>query len=186
MSPSIWLIAEDLTDAEIVDRRGLSIRVRLLTPEGNARGIFVLAAQLEKLIRRAIQGKKTGDCIAVLHDADIYTQPDRTAYERIRATCQRYQDTVALIVVYDEIESWLLADEGLCRWLGVRPQNCDSQAKPSDRLRTLLQRKRMKWQGRDRQKVLEQIDGTGDRLSPSMQTALSHLEDAPCTRPETI
>jgi hypothetical protein len=34
----------------------------------------------------------------------------------------------------------------------------------------------MKWQGRDRDKVLAQVDGTGDKHSPSMKAAAEHLK----------
>jgi hypothetical protein len=185
MSPAIWLIAEDQDDAQLVraliQKRGLSITVRHVQMEGGSGGISRLAAQLEKLIQGAIRKRQSGDCVAVLHDADKQTQPDRTVYNKIEAICKKYQTDVTLVFAYDAIESWLLADAGLCQWLETKPKNHDKTPKPKDVLRSLLQhKKRMKWSGPDRDKVLAHIDGSGDRCSPSMKKAVAHLKELPC------
>lgn len=51
-------------------------------------------------------------------------EPQRSATDR-----HRQPGAVILITACDEIESWLLADEALCSWIGIRPQNCDTQPK---------------------------------------------------------
>ena len=82
----------------------------------------------------------------------------------------------------EEIEAWILADESFCKWVDEKPKNCDGINKPSDRVNSLLQSAhRMSYKARGRQLVLDNLDGTGDKYSPSMQKALTHLENAPCT-----
>jgi hypothetical protein len=184
MMARIWLITEDSTDANIVqrllDQRGMAIHVKQLEPEGNARGISVLARQLEKLIKVALHQRGPHDCIAVLHDADEHTQLTRTDYNKIRDICEKYRESVALIVARQAIESWLLADGGLCQWLGQRPRNHNEDSNPKDLLVSLLREKKLKWQGRDRERVLEHLHGDGDKFSPSMLAAVAHLHNAPC------
>lgn len=180
MTSKIWLIAEDETDRQvfqrIFDAKGLTVRVEFLEPAGNSGGISRLAHQLENLIRTANARRGKNDCIVVFHDADECVQPDRASYEKIKNICEKYRDIVVLIIACDEIESWLLADEGLCKWIGIRPRNCDNQQQPSSTLSSTLQRKKKpKYKGRYRGQVLAHVDGTGDKLSPSMKQAMQHL-----------
>lgn len=164
--------------------RGHSIRVEpRLASIG---GIFPLANQLDQMIRNAMRDKDEKDCIAVLHDADEHRQPRREPYDNIREICQRYRDQVVLVIARDEIEAWLLADSGLCGWLGIKPQSYDGQSKPKDTLNSLLkQHKGIKYQGRHREQVWKHLAGDGDQHSESMKKALRHLDTAPCTQPET-
>ena len=77
----------------------------------------------------------------------------------------------------------MLSDTGLCEWLEIQLRNWDEQRKPSDELRRMLQdKKKMKYQGADRAKVIAKLNGDGDKFSPSMREALEHLKDAPCIR----
>jgi hypothetical protein len=187
VSRTIYLIVEDETDAEVVRailaKKNSSLRISHLKPAGNSGGLSRLAEDLEKLIKTAIQKRKKGDCIAVLHDADLQTQQNRKAYDEIKKICQKYQQYVRLILAVDEIESWLLADEGLCAYLGEKPRNCDMETRPSDRLKTSVHRKTQKhYQGKTRSQVLSNVDGTGDKHSPSMQKAIAALIEADCLK----
>jgi len=94
---------------------------------------------------------------------------------------------VACIIIHDELESWLLADSGVCKWLEVKPQSHDEQRKPKERLDSQMKKRfpGLRYQGKGRSKLLEQISGDGDQHSPSMRAALKHLDDAPCTQAET-
>lgn len=185
MSGTIHLIVEDKTDAEVIrailKAKSISVRINPLIPTGGTGGISRLAAQLEALIRTALEKRQADDCIAVLHDADEQSQSDRTLYDRIRTVCSSYRQEVALIVAKDEIEAWLLADESLCRWLGERPGNFDNQHKPSARLNQAVKNKTGKdYAARTRVQVLNELDGSGDKHSPSMSRAMTHLNNAPC------
>jgi hypothetical protein len=177
--PTIHLICEDATDTEVVqailEKKSLGIQVRHVPMTGRKGGIARLAEELEDLIEKVREIRRRGDCIAVLHDADEHTQPDRREYDKVREICQRNKDDVFLVIARDAIEAWLLADEGLCRWLGIRVQNNDGKARPKAILEGHLKKRKMKWQGRDRAKVLIHIDGSGDQLSPSMREAVSHI-----------
>lgn len=183
---TIWLIVEDKDDADVVrailKARDVSVRIEPLPPSVQTGGIYRLLDQLEELIQVAYKRRRQNDCVAVLHDSDKHRQPDRTVYDRIEAICKKHR--VKLVVAEDEIESWLLADGGVSRWLGITPKRWDTQPKPKDTLRGLVQQKRqpLKYQGPGRDKVLKQIDGTGDKYSPSLRGALALLEDAPCTK----
>jgi hypothetical protein len=50
-----------------------------------------MAKEIEQLICDAIASKGAKDCIAVLHDADEHTEPNRQSYEKIRITCERFR-----------------------------------------------------------------------------------------------
>jgi hypothetical protein len=187
---TIWLIVEDKNDAlvvkEILRKRGLFHKVEPILPSGGGKGISRLAKQLDKLITDTKRKKKAQDCIAVLHDADEQTQTDRTLYNQIKTICHNHRQDVALIIAFDEIESWLLADSGLCRWLDISPKNWDNSSKPSATLESLLtKQKRMKFQGPNRAKVLSHLEGTGDQVSPSMKVAVAFLNKAPCNMEDT-
>lgn len=188
MGGTIWLIVEDDTDAEVVKAilhaKGVTVNVNHRTPSSKTPGISQLAKEIDKLIRSVISIKHSNDCIAVLHDADEQVEPERQLYEKIRIACEQCKKHVVHVIAKDEIEAWLLADEGLCRWLDIKAKNCDEQRKPSGELKRLVQQKRrpLKYQGPDRAKVLEHLDGSGDKYSPSMREALEHLQDAPCVK----
>ena len=186
MSNTIYLIVEDETDVDVVrailKAKQIDIYVSKLIPTGKTGGVSRLASQLERLIKTALEKRKSNDCIAVLHDADENVQTDRKSYEEIKEICKRYSVDVVLIVAHDEIEAWLLADEGLCKWLGEKPHNCDEETQPSLRLNRAVKKKTGKdYTGKMRNQVLEKINGTGDN-SPSMRLALTHLDNAVCIR----
>lgn len=183
MSATIWLITEDETDYRIVKRfievLRIVVRVRWLKTDAKPGSLSRLVDQLERLIETAQQQKAPHDCIAVLHDADELVQPDRTKYNQIKAICERYN--VKRIVAQDEIESWLLSDEGVCHWLGIKPTNNDSVQRPSTELNSLMKKnKNLKYQGRDRDRVLGQLNGNNH--SQSFQQARKILYDAPCIK----
>jgi len=188
VSGSIHLIVEGESDPEVVrallKAKKINVRVQPLFPTGGGIGISRLAGQLDRLIRTAIQKRESGDCIAVLHDADEQVpQSHRDDYDQIKNICQQYRQDLVLVIAKDEIESWLLADEGLCKWLDVKPKNCDHESKPSERLNSLVKRKTGKdYTGRTRAQVLGHLDGSGDKLSQSMDDAMKHLQNAPCVQ----
>jgi len=179
--PTIHLICEDDTDAEIVRAifraKTLDIRVNRVPLAGTSGGISRLAYKLEDLIKLARDERKRGDCIAVLHDADEHTETDRREYEKIRQICEKYKEDVYLAIANDAIEAWLLADEGLCKWLGIKAKNRDEEPRPKDILNRHLKKKNksLKWQGRHRATILAQLDGSGDQHSLSMQAAVGHI-----------
>ena len=185
MSKTIWLIAEDKSDRQILEAilqaKDISITVRIREPDGKTGGVSRLAYQLESLIKTVHEQKSEDDCIVVLHDTDHKTRThDRKDYEQIEEICARYADVVH-IVARDEIESWLLADAGLCKWLNINHRNWDEQRKPSVELDRALKRAgKNRYQSRYLAEILKQIDGTGDQYSPSMQLAFQVLKDAGC------
>ncbi len=186
MSGTIWLITEDRLDADVIRAllraRGMDAKVKPMQTNVGVGGLSRLVANLEELIQFARERKSPNDCIAVLHDADEHSQSRRDDYAKIKRICDSYTDVV-LVVARDEVESWLLADAGLCRWLNVKPKNWDEQKSPAKELNSLLKKnRRMKYQGRYRDEVLKHLDGTGDKFSPSLQKAFKHLEGAPCVQ----
>ncbi|GIK67482.1 MAG: hypothetical protein BroJett018_52760 [Chloroflexota bacterium] len=69
---------------------------------------------------------------------------------------------------------------GLCDWLGIKVQNWDEKTKPSERLASLVNEKfRLAYPG-DLSKMLPHLDGTGFKMSLSLQAAIEHLRAAPC------
>jgi hypothetical protein len=188
MSPTIWLIVEDEDDGLVIRQllraKAIKVRLQIRAPSGRTGGISRLARQLERLIATIKSSKSDEDCIAVLHDADEQNQQRyRGEHERVEEICR--QEMVAEIVARDELEAWLLADGGLCKWLQIRPRNCDSEAQPSNRFRRLVSQKT----GRSYnvRHVLPHLDGSGDgrNRSPSMRRAMKHLDNSPCMQAET-
>lgn len=186
MSGRLWLIVEGQYDGDIVrailskhpDYHELAKRVEVIKPTGGTPNLSRLAAQLEKLIR-SIQ-KQKNDCIAVLHDQDANAEPHRRQhYDKIQQVCRRHPQVVE-VIAKDELEAWLLADGGLCDWLGIKVQNWEGKTKPSEKLASLINEKfRLAYPG-DLSKILPHLDGTGFITSKSLRAALEHLEAAPC------
>jgi len=181
MSGTIYLIVEEREDAKVVEAillaKQIIVPVYPLYPSHGS--ISRLTIELKDLIATAIAKRQPGDCIAVLHDADKFKEARRENYQRIQTICRRYSKDVVHIIAHDEIEAWLLADEGICRWLEIRQENQDSRQKPEDYLKSLVKRKTGKdYSGPNRAKVRAQIDG--NTLSPSLRQALNHLDNAPC------
>jgi hypothetical protein len=173
--------------AAILKRRYPRVRVQSLRPTGKKPNLSRLAQQIERLIQQALVNREASDCIAVLHDLDQFTRPnlkDRADYDHIKAVCSRYRKDVVLVVAWDEIEAWLLADPGLCAWLGIKPSNWDEARKPSEDIANFLDKAgKPKYREGNLSRILAQLDGTGDQFSPSLKAALAHLDDAPCTHP---
>ena len=182
---TIHLMVEDENDGiavrKILKKKGFKVNIKIYKPAGGSGGISRLAKQLERLIASAKAERKQNDCIAVMHDQDDQNQQNyRDDYHLIKKICAK--ERVKLVIARDELEAWFLADTSLCQWLEITPRNWDEQKKPSDELRSLLAKKKMKYQGRSREEVFNHLDGSGDKFSNSMQEALTHLKDAPCIR----
>jgi hypothetical protein len=162
--------------------------VKWIAPKGSTGGISGLADQLEELILTAKQFKagehgSPNDCIVVLYDADEHTQPDRTIHKQIEEICGRFSGEVIPLVAYDELEAWLLADDKLRKWLGIKPRNWDYKKRPSAELkRLLMDKKHIKYQVRYRDEVLKHLDGTCVERSPSLKDVFKRLKDAPCVK----
>lgn len=186
MSGTIWLIVEGQNDADIVKailrKKYPNVRVSPLYPPGNP-SLAQLAKHIEKLIRQAISNRKRGDCIAVLHDKDSLSDTEQNHHSQIEKICQQYGKAVKHILAADEIESWLLADSGLCAWLSkIKPDNWDNRKKPSEELASRLKRSGVEYRIQNLSKILRYVDGSGDQHSPSLREALAHLHNAPCTK----
>jgi hypothetical protein len=186
MSGIIHLISEDRTDALVVqailNKKRYKVRVKMHpTSRG---GISRLAQELEALIKECIDQRTRNDCIAVLHDADKHTLSNHPDHDSIKRICQRYSTHVVEIVAHDELESWILADSGLYKWLRRgTPGNWDERRKPSESLEGLLKNNhKSPYRGRGREEVLSHLAGDGDKCSPSMEKAVKHLENAPCVK----
>ncbi len=186
MSGKIILIVEGQNDGAvakaIIERKYPNAKVDVRKPTGNKPSLSRLAAQIAELIEAAIATRKHGDCIAVLHDADRLTRPyDRQDYEAIERYCT--EKNVIRVEARDEIESWLLADQGFCLWVGANAENWDNQRKPSEEVaRRLKNAGKAAYRLENVPQIVRHLDGTGDQRSPSMQDALHHLENAPCIR----
>src|SRR5438477_7887366 len=116
---TIWLIVEDETDGEVAQAllKDRDVIVKPLAPTGGTGGLSRLRIQLHRLIQTAKQRRSTQeDCIAVLHDQDMTDPRKEAEHKAINDICDAEQ--VVLAVARDEIEAWLLADHGLCEWLG--------------------------------------------------------------------
>ncbi len=185
MSGTIHLIVESDKDImvmkAILEARNIFVKIRPLPPIDKLGGISRMAKSLSQNIKTARKSRKQNDCIVVLHDADELTTPDnRGDYNSIQAICKEYKEVIHM-VAHDELESWILSNKGICDWLGITQKNCDNVRLPSDKLNSLVRAKTGRdFTGLTREKVLTHL--SGDTKSPSLQKALSHLENAPCLR----
>jgi hypothetical protein len=183
MGRTIWLITEGRAEAEIVTaivKRHLPrLRVERLHAPGKNPNLSLLASHLEALIETARERRRQGDCIVVLHDADFHTRVDRADYERIARICKAFAREVRHVIAKDEIEAWLLADEGFCMWLGVPAKNWDEQKQPSETLRSLLDKRgKPRYRLDNLSKILIEVNGV--TKSPTLQKELDYLNTASC------
>jgi len=185
MSPAIWLIAEDETDCDVIQRilnkKGFKVVIRRVQLSGASGGISRLATQLPRLIKVVRNNKywHDGDCIVVLHDRDAHLLGRHNAeYNMIAAVCKK--ENAIHLLADDTIESWLLADNGICQFLGIKPSTWDGKPGAKIRIESLLGTKHMQYQAQGREKLIEKLDGTGDMRSPSMRESMKKLIDAEC------
>jgi hypothetical protein len=184
MTGTIFLITENDTDVQavkaILKAKGYSVKIHKYPylPEG----ISELVKELEKFILSVKPLCTKKDCIAVLHDADeLVGGRDENIYKQITNICKKHK--IAEIIAQDEIEAWLLADEGVRAWLEYdKKGQTDSVRKPSDLLNSLFKKKTGRdYRGSDRQKLLDKLTGVGD-YNDSFKEALTYLDDAPCVK----
>jgi len=191
---TLWLIAEDESGAQIFraifERRFPEMHVPYILPRGNHPNISRLAIDIEDLINNIHVDKrrKADDCIVVLHDLNAQRRTETSDYDKIKKACEKaVKDGLKLLecIAVDEIESWLLADSGVCQWLGEKRGNYDTKAAPKDILNGWLKRKGKitYYSVRGRDEVFKHIVGDGDQkeYSPSMRWAFTALTNASCT-----
>lgn len=191
MTRTLHLIVEAPMDGELV--RAIlkvhfpALQVRVTRPTGNNPNLARLAQQIEQLIASARRIAANTDCIAVLHDADRQTRPhDRADYERIETACALHAGRVLHVQAVDEIEAWLLADSGVCQWLGEQPANRDQLRQPSDRLGSWMKsRHKLTYRKSDLRPVMRHLRADGHERSPSMRAMLDQLRQQPCTQGNT-
>lgn len=191
MTATLWLITEGEADSKvlssILEKKGIPVRVKEVRLAGSQKGVSRLAAQLETLIEATRIKAKPGDCIVVLHDADLQKRlhlHERAPYKKIAQICKRYRLSVTLTIAYDELEAWLLADASLAKWLGTKPTRFDDKPDAAARLNYLIDKAHpgLGWNKRYYDAVLKNIDASGDKLSDSMREALNTLRTLPCAQ----
>ncbi len=153
MNPTIWLIAEDKTDFEVMrqifKKKGFQGAFKLVKPSGGSGGIGRLRQQLLTLITVTRNDKnwRNGDCIVVLHDLDAHV-PNRNnvQFAAIAALCKA--ENVVHLIADDKIEAWMLADRGLCDFLEIAAKAWDGRPEVKRDLDRCLRRKNLTYQGR--------------------------------------
>ena len=189
MSRILWVIAEDEHDVailrQIFAKLKISVTVRAY-PRGQTPGIGGLSRNLAKWLADIRNGPhwKQGDCIAVLHDQDSTVPEHQPLKKQIEAICQR--ENLVRLVANDKIEAWLLADGGLCNFLGIKPQYWDGRPDAKRELETRLRPKKMTYQSRDRERLIEKLDGSAVKLSPSLKQSIEALQAADCLSGEAL
>jgi len=185
LSGIIYLIVEDATDCELIrailSAKKISVQVKPIISPGKTGGISRLSSKIDDLIRDAKTRLKEHDCIAVLYDADQHTDPNQTHQKKIVESCKQHK--IKHIPAQDEVEAWVLADSGVCKWLNQKQKNWDEARKPKDTLDTWLKNNRKpSYYSGGRQDVLKNLVGDGDKYSDSMRAALKLLEGAACLK----
>ena len=178
------MIAESKDDPKILEAlfKTKQIKSKIINRTKGPGGVSRLADNLERLIQTILQepGRSQDDCIVVLHDVDIHSEPRREQYNKIKQICGKYTNIVIRIEAVDTIEAWLLSNEGICQWLGITTDNRDGLTDPKGFLKTKIRdkHKSIKYQGSGKEKALVQIKG--DIHSASFKTAIKQLKEAGC------
>lgn len=180
----IHLIAEDKTGEfvfkEIIRKKDIAVRV---VAYGKAVGVSTLAREIKGLLATILRKSSAQDCIIVLYDTDISVQTDREHYQKIAQICKSHGERVTRLEAVQEIESWLLADKGFCRWLDEHARASDHIPQPSKKLESLINDKfgRSMWTNLNKPKLLQQhMDASGDKLSESMHVSMEVIKKLPC------
>jgi hypothetical protein len=187
MTRTMWLLTEDVSTYKVIQAlfraKGYAeVQIKL---RGSARDLSTLAKEIRALLKEAKRLKHRNDCIVAIHDADLLVRLDRKSYDDIKRVCELEENQdVLYVLAHDEIESWLLADAGLCKWLGEKPRNRDEERQPSLILNSLLKARKgkVRWNERYQDEILKWVDGTGDapNRSPSMRSAFEQLVELSC------
>lgn len=184
--PRIHLIAEDRTGEivfrEIVRKKHIAVQV---IPYGKAVGVSMLAKEIKGLIWAALQESTGRDCIIVLHDTDTSVESYREHYKTIERVCNLYPERVTRLEAVQEIEAWLLADAGFCKWLDEKPRASDHIPQPSKTVQKMVNDKfgGAIWTNLNKPRILrDHMDATGETLSSSMRKAMDTFQQLPCAR----
>jgi len=178
------VIAESKDDPKILEAlfKTKQIKSKIINRTKGPGGVSRLADNLERLIQTILQepGRSQDDCIVVLHDVDIHSEPRREQYNKIKQICGKYTNIVIRIEAVDTIEAWLLSNEGICQWLGITTDNRDGLTDPKGFLKTKIRdkHKSIKYQAFGKQKVVAQIKVIIH--STSFKEAIKQLRDAGC------
>ncbi len=182
----IYVIAEDKTGYfvldEIVRKKEIAVKVIL---RGEPKGVSSLAKDLKGIIDTLLRTITDQDCIIVLHDTDTLVETYRDHYQKIERICNSYHGRVTRLEAIQEIEAWLLADEGFCRWIGQSPTASDHISQPSKKLEKMIKDKfgRNKWTNLEKPKILrDHMDVSGENLSESMRNAMKTFQQLPCAK----
>lgn len=178
----VVLIVEDDSDGQacrvLADRLGLPVTLDWL-PANGVGNIKRRGVQLIGLARDRIPEGR--GCVAVLLDRDGKDVTRAEPHRTIRRLCR--QAGAPLLLAVESLEAWLLADAGCADWLGVgRPANADSLPQPKkDVERAYYQKTHRSYTRRARRLLADHANGSAAGHSLSLQSALAHLGNSPCT-----
>jgi hypothetical protein len=181
VSRTLWLIAEHRNDAdvvvEILKKRGIPVNINPVSMPDNKSGINHMLQELAKLIETTQAARQADDRIAVLIDAEWYKlKRDRYNHKQVAAICRRFRPDVKLLWAVQEIEAWLLADSGVCAWLGIEVQQTDPLHDPKEKLSSLLHHRGLSSRGRGRSRIFQQMRGDGDQHNRSLGRVLRYID----------
>ncbi|MHB8625501.1 MAG: hypothetical protein ACYDBJ_00800 [Aggregatilineales bacterium] len=189
--PTIFLVPEDeigyFVFEAIRQKKKINARIDWRGPSrtGKNKNIADLAFELEELLETILREKEINDCILVVHDTNASNPDNRRNYEEIARICktEKYKAHVTLLRADEEIEAWLLADVGVCKWLGQKPKSWDGKKKPSSQIETWVNKKfRRHWNRETKRQAAEKMTVTGMKYSRSMQEAMDTFLALPCTK----
>lgn len=173
----VVLIVEDDSDgraiAELVGKSVEQVHVDWL-PAGGIGNIKRNAAKLISLARDRVEGRR--GCVGVLVDRDrknpVRDEPHRT----IARACR--QARAEFVAAREALEAWLLADPGVCQWLGIAtPTTTETMRDPKQRVAQAFSRKtgRPYRKRRARLEVARHSTGIDVAKNSSAQRALAAI-----------
>lgn len=179
MSRVLRLICEDPSDGEILieilRKKSIAIHIENVLMPNNLRGINHLPQELPKLIATT-RAAFPNDAIAVLIDAEWYKPKQaRFNHKQVAVICRRLRADSKLLWAVQEIEAWLLADSGICSWIGAELQQTDQLHDPKENLRRLLYLKGFSLRQRDRRRIFQEMHGDGDQRNRSLARVVRYI-----------
>lgn len=174
----VVLIVEDDSDGRalraLARASGLGIRVDWLP----ANGIGNIKRKCDALIQLALDRIQDGKgCVAVIVDRDGKDRRRDEPHHTIHSACAA-QGT-PFVEATEALESWFLSDDGIVTWLGLTPRpDVDRLRDPKGTVARAFQKKtkRPYRKRRARVQVAEQATGLTGNRSPSLRSAIAHLE----------
>jgi hypothetical protein len=177
----VVLIVEDDSDGRALESLARASRLPVRIDWLPANGIGNIKRRAEALIRLAMDRiEHHRGCVAVVVDRDHKDRERDEPHRTINEACAA--KATPFIEVVEALEAWLLADDGVMSWLGLKARRqTDGISNPKKIVaRAFLKKTKRSYQKRrSRMQLAAKATGVKPERSASWSQALAHLERCP-------